>query len=98
MQDIRKPSDRLVTQVPSDVESGMWSMHDEHYLVVSSEDGYVSGFDARKFSKPVFRIQAHPKAVTSVSLHHTDKRVMATSSVDGIVKIWDISQGPKLIE
>lgn len=73
-------------------------MHDEHYLVVSQEDGYVSGYDARKFDAPIFRKQAHAKNVTSVSLHHTDKRVMATSSVDGKVRIWDISQGPLLID
>ena len=47
IQDIRGKSDTLTTKVNHDVEQGMWSMHDEHYIVVSSEGGEVLGYDAR---------------------------------------------------
>ncbi|KAI4308454.1 hypothetical protein L6164_031531 [Bauhinia variegata] len=99
MKDGRMPSHSgykwLVT---ADVESLAWDPHTEHSFVVSLEDGTVKGFDVRSAksdstSEPssTFTLHAHDKAVTSVSYNPSAANLLATGSMDKMVKLWDLS-------
>jgi periodic tryptophan protein 1 len=73
----------------------------EHNFVITTESGIVQGFDIRSPATPVFEVQAHEKACSSVSFSPHIPNLMATCSVDEYVKIWDIAHNggtePKLI-
>ncbi len=49
----------------------------------------------------VFNFKAHEKAATSVSMSHHINGLLATTSLDGSIKIWDtleiINQEPKSV-
>ncbi|KAL6007138.1 hypothetical protein ACLOJK_032634 [Asimina triloba] len=72
--DMKAPSQsRAKWSVTADVESLAWDPHNEHFFVVSLENGTVQGFDTRTVSnsssasKPSFTLHAHDKAVCTVS-------------------------------
>ena len=60
-------------------------------FIVSTDDGKVTSFDVRMPDKPLWRIQAHAQATTSVALSSTAEGLMATTSLDKSVKLWDMS-------
>lgn len=97
--DVRKGSDSaLKFKVKGDIESCVWHPTSEHHFVTSLEDGSVLGYDLRKDSKPIFSVQAHQKACTSVTISLGIPNLLATASQDGSVKLWDLKNGePKLI-
>ncbi|XP_044465728.1 periodic tryptophan protein 1 homolog [Mangifera indica] len=84
--------------VAADVESLAWDPHTEHSFVVSLEDGTVKGFDIRTAksdqaseSQPCFTLHAHDKAVCSISYNPLVTNLLATGSIDKMVKLWDLS-------
>jgi periodic tryptophan protein 1 len=84
-----------------DIESANWHPTLEHNFAISTEAGYVYGYDIRKSDGPMFSIKAHEKACSSLSFSPHISNMMATCSVDEHVKIWDIANSngtqPKLI-
>ena len=62
----------------------------EHNFALSTESGIVYGYDSRKPDAAVFTVQAHEDACTRVAFSPHIPNMMATSSIDGSVKIWDI--------
>ncbi|KAI5680273.1 hypothetical protein M9H77_01500 [Catharanthus roseus] len=99
MKDGRIPShDGLKWFVAADVESLAWDPHTEHSFVVSLENGMVTGFDIRASSSnksseglPSFALHAHDKAVCTVSYNRSIPNLLATGSMDKMVKLWDLS-------
>ncbi|XP_078180085.1 LOW QUALITY PROTEIN: putative WD repeat-containing protein C17D11.16 [Carex rostrata] len=84
--------------VDTDVESMAWDPHNEHAFVISLENGMVQCFDKRttssnstSASKTVFTLHAHEKAVSSVSFCPVAPNLLATGSIDKMIKLWDIS-------
>ncbi|KAJ0962568.1 hypothetical protein J5N97_027690 [Dioscorea zingiberensis] len=84
--------------VAADVESVALDPHNEHLFAVSLDNGTVQGFDARTAtsdstsgSKPIFTLHAHDKAVTSISYNPIATNLLATGSMDKMVKLWDLS-------
>lgn len=73
-----------------DVESIQWHPTMEHNLVLTTESGHLVGFDARKFTKPVFSIQAHQKACSAASFSSHISNMIATVGTDQYCKIWDV--------
>lgn len=54
------------------------------------EDGTIAQLDARKFnSNYVFHTKAHDKAATGITMSHHINGMIATTSLDGSIKIWD---------
>lgn len=84
-----------------DIESAIWHPKMEQNFVVSTESGQVFGYDTRMPKDPIFRLDAHKKACSSVSFSPHINNMMATVSVDQVVKVWDINvaagEQPKLI-
>ncbi|KAG8370725.1 hypothetical protein BUALT_Bualt13G0013200 [Buddleja alternifolia] len=90
--------------VAGDVESLAWDPHTEHSFVVSLENGMVTGFDIRAASsdsssqpKPSFTLHAHDKAVSTIVYNATVPNLIATGSMDKMVKLWDLSNQPSCI-
>jgi len=84
------------------VESCIWDPIDSTKIIVSTEDGFISSIDARKFTMDfIFHVKGHAKPTTSVSMSKEVPGMLATTSEDEIVKIWDTScinnQQPKLV-
>ena len=92
--DVRDEKARTKTKLPQaamDIESANWHPRLEHNFAVSMESGIVLGYDTRKLNEPVFSIQAHQKACPNLSFSPHIPNMMATSSLDGCVKVWDIA-------
>jgi len=100
--DVRAPTPTLKANLHCDIESALWDPIDPQYVIYSTEDGGLAQLDARKFTEqPMFSIQAHQKTTSSVSMSPHIKGMLATTSIDGTIKIWDtntISEGmPALV-
>lgn len=97
MKDGRVPSHTgFKWLVSADVESVAWDPHTEHFFVASLENGTVDGFDIRtaasnSASKPVFTLHAHEKAVSTITYNTSAPNLIATGSMDKMVKLWDLS-------
>lgn len=105
MKDGRLPSHSgFRWPVDADVESLAWDPHTEHSFVVSLENGMVTGFDIRTASsdmssqsKPCFTLHAHDKAVCAIAYNRLVPNLLATGSMDKMVKLWDLSNAPSCI-
>ncbi|XP_058758997.1 uncharacterized WD repeat-containing protein C17D11.16-like [Vicia villosa] len=59
--------------------------------VVGLKNGMVEGYDIRSLSSPLFTLSAHDGSVTSVCYNPQHTNILATASLDGTVKLWDLS-------
>lgn len=82
--------------VEADVEQVRWNPHDPDYFYVTTESGRVHYFDARTtppntgISKPVWTLQAHDGAVSTLDINPTIPDFLATGSDDKQVKLWNV--------
>jgi periodic tryptophan protein 1 len=90
--------------VESDVEQVRWNPHDPNYFFVSTEDGYLHYHDIRtapstpEKSKPVWKLKAHDKALSSFDINPSIPNLLATGSQDKETKLWSLSgMGPSLV-
>lgn len=92
--------------VESDVEDIRWDPHDDNYFYVSTEAGVVHFHDSRSVSpspaasNPVWKLQAHDKAVSTFDVSPVIPGFFATGSVDKTVKLWNMrssSGGPAMV-
>ena len=60
------------------------------YLFIYILFTQVFSFDARKLDQPLFTMQAHTKACSSVSYSALARDLVVTSGLDKTVKLWDI--------
>ncbi len=99
--DVRTPGNAALRwQLGSDVEALAWMPSAPEQFVVSSEDGHVRCFDARRGggAAPLFTLAAHAKPACTVSLSAAVPGLLATGSTDKSTKLWDISSGrPELL-
>jgi periodic tryptophan protein 1 len=80
--------------VSSDVECVTWDPQSEHMFLVSTDNGTVTGHDARMAGKaPIFTIGAHTEACTGLAVNPLVPGLLATASLDKTVKLWDIRGG-----
>ena len=82
--------------VDSDVEQVRWNPHDPNRFYVTTEAGTVYYFDARNTasnagrSKPIWTLQAHDGAVSTLDINPTIPGFLATGSDDKQVKLWNV--------
>jgi periodic tryptophan protein 1 len=82
--------------VEADVEQVRWNPHDPNYFYVTTEAGTVHYFDARTapsdaaLSKPLWTLQAHDGAVSTLDINPTIPDFLATGSDDKQVKLWNV--------
>ncbi|KAI9598776.1 WD40-repeat-containing domain protein [Syncephalis fuscata] len=93
--DSRAPDNVTRWSVAADVEAVAWDLHSPQQLYVSTENGNVLCFDVRNGndSAPVFTLQAHDDACSSVDVHPAIAGCLVTGSVDKTVKVWDVRGG-----
>jgi periodic tryptophan protein 1 len=80
-------------RLPADSESLQWNVHNPAAIIASCEDGSVLAFDVRMPDAPLWSVRAHGVAASSVSLSSLASGLMATSSLDKTVKLWDLGVG-----
>ncbi|MCJ1446935.1 MAG: hypothetical protein MMC23_007443 [Stictis urceolatum] len=90
--------------VESDVEQVRWNPHDANYFFVSTEAGMLHYHDARRApqdpaaSKPIWKLSAHDKSVSSFDVCPNVPGFFATGSTDKEVKLWSFGEGgPTLV-
>ena len=81
----------LNNKICKDVESIQWHPKDEFSFVCTTESGLVYGFDTRKFTEPIFTLEAHKKACSAVSFSPHIPNLMATVGTDNFCRLWDIN-------
>ncbi|PPD76267.1 hypothetical protein GOBAR_DD26796 [Gossypium barbadense] len=99
MKDGRVPTHSVFKwSVTAEVECLAWDPHTEYSFVVSLEDGTIRGYDIRAAksdpsseSKPSFTLHAHDKAACTLSYNPAAPNLLATGSMDKMVKLWDLS-------
>ena len=80
----------------ADIEQVRWNPHDPNYFYVTTEAGTVYYFDARivpsedGISKPIWTLQAHDGAVSTLDINPTIPDFLATGSDDKQVKLWNV--------
>eukprot|EP01038_Epipyxis_sp_PR26KG_P005755 gene5755-7945_t len=91
--DCRSGSVLVRYTVPSDVEALAWDPFCSHLLYCSLEDGAVAIIDIRKAAgnaeDDLLIFSAHGSTCSSIGFSLKLKGMMATSSIDKTVKIWD---------
>mgnify|MGYP001222749156 CR=1 FL=1 len=65
-----------------------WSTNDSN-LIASSHGNYVSMWDVRKGTTPLFQMHGHTSSVNNISFDPSSKNRIMTSSNDGTVQYWD---------
>ena len=103
--DMRAPDAKMPRWgVESDIEMVRWNPHDANYFFATTENGLVHYHDIRtvpskpEASKPVWKLQAHDKSVSSFDVNPTIPGFLVTGSADELVKLWTFeSKGPSLV-
>jgi len=99
--DARAPEKAAMAwDVHADVECAVWNLNEPTSMLVSDESGAVLCLDTRKGagSAPVFTLEAHERATTSLSLCPGAPALLLTCSTDKMLKLWDIAGGkPSLV-
>lgn len=88
-------------KVDGDIEGVKWSPNGQDFYV-STENGRVYKFDARKPGSSVWTLQAHDSEVSSFDINPFVEDYMVTASTDKTVKLWNLSaesskKGPSMI-
>ncbi|KAF9168074.1 hypothetical protein DFQ26_001531 [Actinomortierella ambigua] len=89
--DSRAPTQRASWKLTADVECLRWDPHDTNGFYVATEDGMVQYLDGRQPGQaPIYRLQAHDKAVSAMDVNANVQGCVVTGSTDGVVKVWDV--------
>lgn len=98
--DVRQQASVLQWAVDTDVESCHWGRDptSSELVIVATEDGYISMFDARKTSgkkkkgtqEALAKWKAHDGAASACSVSTDILGLMVTGGVDKFIKVWDI--------
>ena len=85
--------------VESDVEVVKWNPHHSNHFFVTTERGLLYMHDVRAASsnpgstEPVWTLQAHDEAASSLDVNPVVPGFIATGSSDKQVKLWDLEAG-----
>ncbi|XP_054917828.1 GATOR2 complex protein WDR59 isoform X4 [Dermacentor andersoni] len=93
-RDLRKPY--LSLSAVTGASQVKWNKVTQHVLA-TSHDGDVRIWDTRKSGSPVQYIAAHSSKIYGLDWSPASEHQLATSSQDGTVKFWDVTN-PKKVE
>jgi periodic tryptophan protein 1 len=79
--------------LPADSECMSWDAHNPACLIASCEDGTLLSYDCRRPDKALWSVRAHASSCTSFSQSLLARGLLATSSLDKTVKVWDTLSG-----
>lgn len=80
----------MTIQLPSDLESATWDPINTSNVYITTDDGTFLGYDVRNTAEPLFSFKAHNKAATTVTASPGVSGMVATASLDGLIKLWDV--------
>ncbi|KAJ9476876.1 Periodic tryptophan protein 1 [Pseudozyma hubeiensis] len=91
--DTRTPDTASIVNISSDVESVVWNgwSPDTSSFLCSLESGLVQSFDMRSPSSPLWTLQAHDTACTSIDVSPHIPNCILTASSDRSIKLWNLS-------
>lgn len=94
----RKPALTVPDAHSEDVNVISWNRREGHLVVSGGDDAVIKVWDLRALkgggggeAKPAAEFKQHTKAITSVQWHPTDASMLAASSEDGCVSVWDLA-------
>jgi len=102
LMDVRQPGQAVMTDLPAEAESVMWSRHSAFECLASVDNGGVVCYDVRKVvskdgGERLWTLMAHDVACTAISDAPT-KDLLLTAGLDGQAKVWNIADGkPSLV-
>eukprot|EP00873_Tetraselmis_striata_P021448 jgi/Tetstr1/441712/TSEL_029935.t1 len=100
LADVRAVGSCASWAVSRDVEALTWCPHAPTCFLVSSEDGLVACYDARKGagSDPLYSLHAHDKPTCTMSFSVGAPGLLLTGSTDKKLKLWDVADNkPSLL-
>ena len=90
--------------VESDVEVVKWNPHQTNQFFVTTENGLLymhdlrAAMSAKAAIDPIWTLQAHDEAASSLDVNPVVPGFVATGSSDKHVKLWDLeARGPSMI-
>ena len=82
--------------ISADIESMTWDPFCPFHLYCSLENGEIVCIDIRIPLVPLCAFQAHAKTTSGISFSSGIPGLMASSSIDKTVKLWDVSNIHKI--
>ena len=82
--------------ISADIESMTWDPFCPFHLYCSLENGEIVCIDIRIPRVPLCAFQAHAKTTSGISFSSGIPGLMASSSIDKTVKLWDVSNIHKI--
>jgi periodic tryptophan protein 1 len=94
--DARAGGDKVARySLNADPECLLWHPHTPTHLLAAQSNGEVLCYDARAPAAPLWALQAHGSACTSISASATAQGLLATGGLDKSVKLWDMGSSSK---
>lgn len=98
-REYRKPALLIAPAHDSDVNVISWNRNETHLLVSGGDDGKLKVWDLRSLDRnkdnrevtPAAEFCQHKKPITSVEWHPKDPSMLAASSEDGTISVWDLA-------
>jgi ribosome assembly protein RRB1 len=98
-REYRKPALSIADAHDADVNVISWNRNEAHLMVSGGDEGSIKVWDLRllnqkgdnKNASPAAEFVHHRAPITSVEWHPRDASMLAVSSEDGSVSIWDLA-------
>lgn len=87
--DVRTPNNIFNYKLPSSIEHVEWNPFNPTNVLASSENGSIYSYDL-KTNTLLFNLQAHNESCSCLSFSTKIPGLLATSSSDKSVKLWDV--------
>eukprot|EP01107_Rhizomastix_libera_P001302 TRINITY_DN1212_c0_g1_i1.p1 TRINITY_DN1212_c0_g1~~TRINITY_DN1212_c0_g1_i1.p1 ORF type:complete len:953 (-),score=271.28 TRINITY_DN1212_c0_g1_i1:66-2846(-) len=101
----RVPSEFPWIQHGSEIVDFAWNPFDHHCIATGGEDCHVKIWKipsdnglASTILEPIYDLAEHKRKIATVNWHPTAENVLVSSSIDSLVKFWDVTAEKSIIE